>query len=148
MRPCTLWSWNVNGIRAVIKDGTFGTFMEKAAPKVLCLNETKIDSHALEKDGVISHLSKWFPRGLQFWNCCKNKKGYSGTAILIADDFEGGKPSKVEYDFGKPGEHDQEGRVVTAYFDKFTLVASYVPNSGVIDLGRLDYRVKQWDKDL
>lgn len=54
----------------------------------------------------------------------------------------------MEYDFGKPGEHDQEGRVVTAYFDKFTLVASYVPNSGVIDLARLDYRVKQWDKDL
>lgn len=52
MPQCTIWSWNVNGIRAVIKDGTFAAFMEKAAPKILCLNETKIDSHALEKDGV------------------------------------------------------------------------------------------------
>ena len=95
------------------------------------MNETKIDSLMLEKDGVYDSVSKWFPRHLQFWNCCKRKKGYSGTAILIAADFEAGKPSKVEYDFGKPGVHDQEGRVVTAYFDKFTLVASYVPNSGV-----------------
>ena len=91
--------------------------MEKAGPKILCLNETKIDEVALEKDGVKDSLSKWFPRHLQFWNCCKTKKGYSGTAILIADDFLAGKPSKIEYDFGKPGHHDQEGRVVTAYFD-------------------------------
>ena len=97
---------------------------------------------------MISYVSKWFPRGLQFWNCCKIKKGYSGTAILIAEDFVAGKPTKVEYDFGKPGLHDQEGRCVTAYFEKFSLVASYVPNSGVIGLERLDYRVKQWDSAI
>ena len=38
--------------------------------------------------------------------------------------------------------------MVTCYFDKFTLVASYVPNSGVDGLNRLDYRVKEWDRDL
>lgn len=101
-----IWSWNVNGIRAVIKDGTFGEFMDKAKPKILCLNETKIDEQALQRDGVIQLISKWFPKHLQFWNCCKSKKGYSGTAVFIAEDFEGGKPSKVEYDFGNPGVHD------------------------------------------
>lgn len=54
----------------------------------------------------------------------------------------------MEFDFGEAGLHDQEGRTVTAYFDQFTLVCSYVPNSGVVGLDRLDYRVKQWDKDV
>ena len=67
---------------------------------------------------------------------------------MIAEDFEAGKPSKVEYDFGNPGVHDQEGRVVTAFFDKFILVASYIPNSGVDGLNRLGYRTKEWDRDL
>ena len=96
----------MNGIRAVIRDGTFAKFMNEKKPKILCLNETKIDPHALEKDGVITTLSQWFPKHLQFWNCCKSKKGYSGTAVLISSDFEGGKPSKVDYDFGKAGLHD------------------------------------------
>lgn len=67
---------------------------------------------------------------------------------MIADDFEAGKPSKVEYDFGKPGVHDQEGRTVTAYFEQFTLSCSYVPNSGVMGLDRLGYRVNEWDRDV
>jgi exonuclease III len=41
--------------------------------------------------------------------------------------------------------HDSEGRVTTAEFEKFVLVAVYVPNAGVDGLRRLDYRVKEWD---
>jgi exodeoxyribonuclease III len=47
-----------------MKNGSFKAFMEKAKPKVLCLNETKIDSTSLEKDGVISDLSQYYPRSL------------------------------------------------------------------------------------
>ena len=148
-RQFSLWSWNVNGIRAVIKNKTFENFIKEAQPKVLCLNETKIDTETLEKEGVIAKMEEFgFPRGLQFWNCCKRKKGYSGTAILVAEDFVAGRPSKVEYDFGSPGLHDQEGRTVTAYFDQFTLACSYVPNSGVMGLDRLGYRVNEWDRDV
>ena len=85
---------------------------------------------------------------MQFWNHSKSKKGYSGCAVLISKNFAGGIPTKVEYDFGREGVHDQEGRTVTCYFDEFILVASYVPNSGVQGLKRLDYRVNQWDKDF
>lgn len=73
---------------------------------MLCLNETKIDEIALAKEQVQEKLAKWFPKELQFWNCCKTKKGYSGTAILISKSFAGGIPSKVEYDFGEAGLHD------------------------------------------
>lgn len=57
------------------------------------------------------------------------------------------QPKNVTYDFGIP-KHSQEGRVVTAEFDKFNLVAVYVPNAGVDGLKRLNYRVKEWDADF
>ena len=37
---------------------------------------------------------------------------------------------------------------MTCIFDEFIVVAAYVPNSGGLQLQRLDYRVNQWDKDL
>ena len=49
-------------------------------------------------------------------------------------------------DIGVP-EHDTEGRVITAEFDKFYLVAVYVPNSGD-KLKRHTYRTKEWDIDF
>ena len=54
----------------------------------------------------------------------------------------------VEYDFGKKGVHDFEGRTITCHFKTFILVAAYVPNSGVRKLERLDYRIKEWDRDF
>ena len=36
-----IYSWNVNGIRAVINKGTFQTFIEQEKPDILCLQETK-----------------------------------------------------------------------------------------------------------
>ena len=73
-------------------------------------------------------------------------KGYSGTAILISKECPI-KPKEVTYDF-EVAKHAQEGRVVTAHFDTFKLVATYVPNAGVDGLKRLNYRVKEWDADF
>ena len=69
------------------------------------------------------------------------KRGYSGTAILMTDKFEGGKPLKVTFDFHKEDYHSDEGRITTLHFKSFILVAVYVPNSGIPILRRLDYRV-------
>jgi len=151
-----IYSWNVNGIRAVLKSGKLRQFLEEAQPHCLCLNETKIDAESLQRDRIVEQVAKIskeagceYPSELQFWNCCKPpKKGYSGTAILLSKSFAAGIPTRIEYDFGKAGEHDQEGRVISCFFDAFTLVASYVPNSGVDGLKRLSYRVDQWDKDI
>ena len=120
----------MNGIRATINNGGFERFMESAKPDILCLNETKIDEEALAKAKVKEQIAKWFPESLQFWNCAL-KKGYAGTAVFIRKDFKGGIPSRVEYDFGKEGVHDMEGRTITCHFKSFILVATYVPNSGV-----------------
>ena len=59
-----IWCWNVNGIRAVLKNGTFTNFLEQHNPEVLCLNETKIDEIALGREGIKQKLAKWFPPDL------------------------------------------------------------------------------------
>nr|VZI37164.1 unnamed protein product [Spirometra erinaceieuropaei] len=42
-------------------------------------------------------------------------------------------------------EHDNEGRTITAEYDSFFLITTYVPNSGR-GLVRLKYRTERWDK--
>lgn len=74
-------------------------------------------------------------------NCCSTKAGYSGVGILSKV-----KPISIKYDIGVD-KHDGEGRAVTAEYERFFLVASYVPNAGQ-KLERLDYRTKEWDIDF
>ena len=128
-----LISWNVNGVRAIMKKD-FQKSVEDMDADVLCLQETKANTEqvkiALELvDGY--HV---------YANASKARKGYSGTAILSRI-----KPLEVTYHMGIE-EHDQEGRVIAAEYDDYIVVTAYVPNSGN-ELVRLDYR-SQWDKDF
>lgn len=126
-----LISWNVNGIRSVIKKDFLET-VKILNPDILCLQETK--AQKVEVEQVLELL----PGYAQHINAAKTRKGYSGTAILVKE----AKP-EVSYDIGIE-EHDQEGRVVTLEYPDFFLVNVYVPNSGR-GLVRLDYR-QGWDK--
>ena len=134
----SIWNWNINGINAVIERGDIQDFIKKIDPTILCLNEIKVDYEKLDKMGYYKHIGSDYE---QYWNCCKVKKGYAGTAI-----FTKVKPISVTYDLGMP-KHDGEGRVITAEFKEFVLVSTYVPNSGD-GLKRLKYRVDEWDKDF
>ena len=67
-----LYSWNVNGIRAVLTKGTFQTFIQDHSPDVICLQETKAKPEQVELDLPGYHLH---------WNSA-DKAGYSGTAIF------------------------------------------------------------------
>ncbi|MGQ9427492.1 exodeoxyribonuclease III [Gilvimarinus sp. F26214L] len=127
-----LFSWNVNGVRAVMKKDFIGSF-EAMNPDVLCLQETKAqDEQVLEAVADIEHFHVY----------CNSaeKKGYSGTAVFTRDE-----PLAVQYDMGVE-EHDQEGRVIALEFPAFHLVTVYVPNSGS-ELKRLEYR-QRWDADF
>ena len=123
-------SWNVNGIRAVLKKG-FMDFLEKENPDIICLQETKA-----HKEQVDINL-EGYP--FDYWNSAI-KKGYSGTAI-----FSKKKPLNVIYDMDIEV-HDQEGRVITLEFEDYYLVTVYTPNSKR-ELLRLEYR-QEWDKDF
>ena len=123
-------SWNVNGIRAVLKKG-FMEFLVEHNPDIICLQETKA-----HKEQVDINLDDY---PFSYWNSAV-KKGYSGTAI-----FSKKEPLNIIYDIGID-EHDQEGRVITLEFEDYFLVTVYTPNSKR-ELLRLEYRQK-WDKDF
>lgn len=123
-------SWNVNGIRAAIKKG-FLDFVKDCNPDILCLQETKLPGEPIEIE---------LPDYELYWNPAQ-RKGYSGTAIFSKE-----KPIEVINDLGIE-EHDEEGRVVTAEYDKYYLVTVYTPNSKR-ELERLSYRQKQWDVEF
>ena len=125
-------SFNVNGIRAIVGK-TFVQDMEELAADVICLQETKASTEQVIE--AISSLTNY-----HVYANSAERKGYSGTAILSKI-----KPHSVTYDMGNE-EHDQEGRITCAEYDKFFLVCVYVPNSGS-ELARLSYRQK-WDSDF
>ncbi|MEQ8470671.1 MAG: exodeoxyribonuclease III [Marinoscillum sp.] len=131
MSELKLVSWNVNGIRAIIKKD-FLKDVREINPDILCLQETK----AQPEDAKTA--LEMLPEYKSFTNSSKARKGYSGTAILTKQE-----PLEVVYDLGIE-EHDQEGRVITAEFEKFYLVTVYTPNSGE-GMKRLDYR-SGWDQ--
>ena len=124
-----LISWNVNGLRAVIKKGFFDFFEEQDAD-IFCIQETKMQKEQADFE---------FPGYYEYWNCAE-KKGYSGTLILSKN-----KPISVKYGIGIE-RHDKEGRVITLEFDKFYMVNCYTPNSKR-KLERLDYR-QEWEDDF
>jgi exodeoxyribonuclease III len=130
MSQVHLVSWNVNGIRAIIKK-EFIQNVRAMQPDMLCLQETKA-----AKEETLSAL-ELLPEYKVFANSSKARKGYSGTAILTKEE-----PIAVSYDMGIE-EFDQEGRVITAEYSNFFLVTVYTPNSGS-ELARLDYR-QTWD---
>jgi exodeoxyribonuclease III len=103
-------------------------------PDMLCLQETKANVEEVKT------LCALLPEYKVYVNASKARKGYSGTAILSKTE-----PLSVTFDMNIE-EHDQEGRVITAEYEKFYLVTVYVPNSGD-GLKRLDYREK-WDADF
>ncbi len=125
-----LISWNVNGLRAVMKKG-FEDFFYDIAADIFCIQETKMQEGQIENFELKGYK--------EYWNSAV-KKGYSGTAIFTKIE-----PVNVTYGIGIE-EHDLEGRVITLEFEKFYLVNIYVPNSKR-ELERLDYRMI-WEDEI
>ncbi len=134
-----LYSWNVNGIRAVWNKGALQSFIEEHQPDILCLQETKANQDQSEFD--LEEYEEYWHDGA--------RKGYSGTAI-----FTKFKPLSVQqnfsdeilrkYDFTDDfGDTSKEGRVLTLEFDDFYVTTVYTPNSKG-DLGRLKMRELVW----
>lgn len=119
-----LISWNVNGLRAVLKKG-FQDFFKNIDADIFCVQETKMQEGQAEMD---------FAEGYHTYLNYAEKKGYSGTAVFTKKE-----PINVSYGIGIE-EHDKEGRVITLEFEKFFLVNCYTPNSKR-ELERLDYRM-------
>ena len=155
-----IFSWNVNGLRAVIRKGALQDFVNQYQPDILCLQEIKAKPEQVDFD---------FPGYDVIWNPA-DKLGYSGTATLVssADSsalnvirWSSGKdcPSgnflgdvrnirferpNLEFYASETNVAAPEGRTLILEFDKFYLVNVYVPNSKP-DLSRLKLRESFWD---
>ena len=136
-----VYSWNVNGIRAVLRKGTFQSFLAEHKPDILCLQETKAERGQVEID---------LPGYHEYWNSAV-KKGYSGTAIFSKQEplkVTNGFPKSFtnRYQFADELERDSadEGRVITAEYADFHVVTVYTPNAKE-DLSRLALRHQHWD---
>jgi exodeoxyribonuclease-3 len=136
-----IYSWNVNGIRAVVRKGALQEFMAKHQPDILCLQETKAQQGQAEIN---------FEGYEEYWNSAE-KKGYSGTAIFtkikpikVINGFPDDFAKKYNFIDDETRDSANEGRVLTAEFDKFYLVTVYTPNAKD-DLSRVALRHKHWD---
>lgn len=136
-----LYSWNVNGIRAVLNKGAFQDFIAKHDPDILGLQETKAHKDQVEID---------LPNFVENWNSAE-RKGYSSTAVFskkqplsILNNFPDEIVKKYPGLADKYGDTNNEGRVTVAEFEQFYFVTVYTPNSKG-DLTRLGLRDKAWD---
>ena len=136
-----IYSWNVNGIRAIIRKGDFHDFIERHQPDILCLQEVKAKEGQAKPD---------LPDYLEIWNSAE-KAGYSGTAIFTRTEPQHvlrGLPDDLvdtwSLDGDEYGNPNAEGRVLAAEYDRFWIVTVYTPNSKG-DLSRLGLRYNHWD---
>lgn len=122
-------SWNINGIRAVVKKG-FKAFLQEQKPDILCLQEIKIS------DSARAQTEFDFFGYQEYWHSAK-RPGYSGTAILVREGFK--NKFSVTNGFGQ-SKFDDEGRVQTLETTKFYLLNVYFPNANH-ELTRLGYKL-------
>lgn len=135
-----LYSWNVNGIRAVWNKGAFQKFITEHQPDILCLQETKSLREQAEVD---------LPDYSEYWNSA-DKKGYSGTAIFtktkpvqVLNDLPHNIIKKYKLAADGYGDPNKEGRVMAGEFKDFVVVTAYTPNAKD-DLSRIPLR-QAWD---
>ena len=136
-----IYSWNVNGIRAVIRKGALQDFIANHQPDIVCLQETKAMQGQAEID---------LPDYEEYWNSA-HKAGYSGTAIFtkikplnVINGFPDSFAKKYKFIDSETRDSANEGRLIAAEFAKFWLVTVYTPNAKD-DLSRIPLRHEHWD---
>jgi exodeoxyribonuclease-3 len=128
-----LLSWNVNGIRAIMKKGFMEWFIREQAD-VVCLQETKADHEQIPDElKTISGMTGYFASA--------ERRGYSGVALFARHE-----PRRIAYGLGIP-EFDREGRVIIADFGPFVVYNVYFPN-GKMSKERLEYKMAFYDAFL
>jgi exodeoxyribonuclease-3 len=107
-------SYNVNGVRSAINKGLI-TWLKTNNPDILCLQEIKLSETELVSPlfEELGFYCYWYPA---------QKRGYSGVAILTKV-----KPNNIQYGIGN-SLFDDEGRIIRADFDTFSILSMYFPS--------------------
>ena len=125
-------SWNVAGLRALIKNNNINNLLNLNKIDIICFQETKCKENEINLPEFINNIFKF-----QFWNSTSSKlqrKGLSGTCIL----------SKIKPINSFRPDFDDEGRICINEFEKFILINIYVPNSQKFESERYYFR-DNWD---
>lgn len=125
-----IYSWNVNGLRAVSKKGFF-EYISNYNPDILCIQETKLQLGNLSEE--LQNINGYYS-----YFSCAEKKGYSGVATYTRE-----KPISVKHGIGIE-RFDSEGRILITEFSDFILFNIYFPN-GQKDDERLKYKMEFYD---
>ena len=139
-----LVSWNVNGLRAVMKkDPSFVDVVEQLDADVFAVQETKLQGGQIELD---------LPGYHQTWSYAE-RKGYSGTAVFSREEplrvlradavLEVAHNALSAEDEALVAVAATEGRVCALEFDSYWFVNVYTPNAQG-ELARIDTRLA-WD---
>jgi len=128
-------SWNVNGLRALEKNGSWEAFLKKTRPDIFCLQETKASPEQ------VPDTLREVPGFSSFFSSSQIKKGYSGVALYSKIE-----PLSVIYGMQNKA-FDQEGRLIGAEYSHFWLLNAYFPNGGQ-GPERLDYKLRFYDTFL
>ncbi len=126
-KKITLVSWNVNGLRAVLKKDFIGSFRQLNAD-IVALQEIKLQESQLndEMRNIDGYES--------FWSYASVKKGYSGVGV-----YSGLKPKNVKYGIDEP-KYDNEGRILELDLGNIIFFNVYFPN-GQMSEERLQYKL-------
>jgi len=128
-------SWNVNGLRAVERNGEWENFLKQTKPDIFCFQEVKAEPEQLPE------RVRNVPGFSSFFSPCKIKKGYSGVAL-----YSRVEPCSIINGMGIP-EFDDEGRLIGAEYEDFWLINVYFPNGGR-GPERLEYKMRYYDAFL
>lgn len=142
-----LASWNINGLRAVMRKGELVKFLSEQQPDILCLQEVKI-----KPDQIDFQIPDY-----QLVLNSAERSGYAGTGVLISNriadqvDIAGARynlPVDLANRYGMTsdqfGDPNTEGRVLVVELPDYYVATVYTPNAKA-DLSRLPLRFDEWD---
>ena len=124
-QPVTLFSWNVNGIRACEAKG-FSGWLHSSGADIVMIQETKC-----QPEQLAPALRQ--PEGFHAEWCSAEKKGYSGVATFSRERYTAARGLSEE-------RFDREGRVLISELPHFTLFNIYFP-SGSSGPDRVAYKL-------
>jgi exodeoxyribonuclease-3 len=122
-----LISWNVNGLRAIVKKDFFSQIDQMDAD-ILAIQETKLQASQLTD--AMQHIEGY----QSYWSHASVKKGYSGVGIYSRIE-----PRTVKTGIGIP-RFDDEGRILEMDLGDFIFFNIYFPN-GQMSEERLQYKL-------
>jgi exodeoxyribonuclease-3 len=131
-RRIKLISWNVNGLRAIVKKDFFNQ-VDQMDADVLALQETKLQAPQLTE--AMQNIEGY----QSYWSHASVKKGYSGVGAYTRL-----QPQNVKYGIGI-SKFDDEGRILEIDLGDFIFFNIYFPN-GQMNEDRLRYKLDFYEK--